>query len=98
MKTVASRDVLKAFGRPNSTLLNNFVLLFESSIGSLKASKSRFKTSIGYDAPWWPHIKTFYKRYLTLFLILYNFAFMLQVDWGTLKLEFTAQIEGVDAR
>ena len=43
MKTVALRVVLKASVRPNSTLLRNFGLLYQSSISSVNASKSRFK-------------------------------------------------------
>ena len=33
-----------------------------------------------FDAAWRPDIKIFYKRYLGLFLIPYNFAFMHLVD------------------
>ena len=68
MKTVTTRNVLKASGRPNSTLLNTFVLLCECSIGPFKASKLRFNASIGFAAPWWPNIKIFCKSYLGLFL------------------------------
>ena len=42
----------------------------------------------GSSASWWRDIKTFYKRYLGLFLILYNFAFMQKVDWRPLNRTF----------
>ena len=46
------------------------------------------KRFYGSSASWWRDIKTFYKRYLGLFLILYNFAFMQKVDWRPLNRTF----------
>ena len=46
------------------------------------------KQFYGSSASWWRDIKTFYKRYLGLFLILYNFAFMQKVDWRPLNRTF----------
>ena len=37
-----------------------------------------------FDAAWWPDIKIFYKKYLGLFLMPYNFAFMHLVDLRSL--------------
>ena len=54
---------------------------------SLRVSTA-LKRFYGSSASWWWDIKTFYKRYLGLFLILYNFAFMQKVDWRPLNWTF----------